>query len=556
MRFLFSKILILFLMAVPLLSQTISPNRFSLKTTIADTFLTEGLTSNVVAEIMTMGDSLTWFGTGLGLALHDGHRIYAYQTAADSLDDGQFTNLVPQGGIPAIAVMGDTMAVAYSGDNGEIQVGFGLTLTYDAEDTSGITWTYLAQPVDNVLDTLKPFGEGYIRQLPVTVPEANVTYDASLSGEFLWIASWAGGLRRYHLTKRAWENVPMPMDNQDSLSLCEGFDEITPEGKPVIPGYYLNPRDPGDGGNHNHKAFSVLAYADTVWVGTANGINKGIIIKELTEVQPGVFEFFNCIEWEHFSYPDDGLSGNFVVGLAKQYWNGKITIWAATMHADAPGEMRGLSYTSDGGSTWETALLGERVYNVFAQDSLILAATSNGLWKSLDGENWAKFSAAIDTTFLAQKQILTDIVYTTAIDERDTIPQLWIGSPDGIAKSSDMHGSSWSIYQTEYDTADVYAYPNPFSPLSHNQLENDGYVRFHTGEIFNTIVELDIFNFGMEKVYTEVFDLNSFRGAIKWNGRGQTGDLVANGVYFARLNFAYSPNNRPTDFWTKIIVVK
>ena len=60
--------------------------------------------------------------------------------------------------------MGDTMAVAYSGDNGSIQVGYGLTLTYDAQmvnDSSGITWTYLQQPIDQESDTLPPFGEGF-----------------------------------------------------------------------------------------------------------------------------------------------------------------------------------------------------------------------------------------------------------------------------------------------------------------------------------------------------------------------------------------------------------
>ena len=50
-------------------------------------------------------------------------------------------------------------------------------------------------------------------------------------------------------------------------------------------------------------------------MGTANGINKGILIKEIAEIQ-GVFEILNCVEWEHYSYPEDGLSGNFVVGLA------------------------------------------------------------------------------------------------------------------------------------------------------------------------------------------------------------------------------------------------
>ncbi|MDP6089397.1 MAG: hypothetical protein QF563_04230, partial [Candidatus Marinimicrobia bacterium] len=433
------------MLSIPLYPQSATPSRFSFKTALEDTFLTEGLTSNVVAEIRTMGDTLTWFGTGQGLALHDGHRIYAHQITAELLDDGQITNLVPQGGIPAIAVMGDTMAIAYSGDDGSIQVGYGLTLTYSAEDTSGITWTYLQQPTDNEADTIKPFGEGYFRQLPVTVPQANVTYDAHLSGEFLWTASWAGGLRRYHLTKKVWENVPLPMDDQDSLSLCdgEGFDVSASDSRPILTDYYLNPRDPGDGGNHNHKAFSVIVFGDTIWVGTANGINKGILIKEIVETQPNVFEILDCIEWEHYSFPDDGLSGNFVVGLAKQFWNGQITVWAASMHADSPGEMRGLSYTRDNGLSWSTALLGERVYNVFAKDSLVLAATATGLWKSLDGENWAKFQAVTDTTFMAQNQILTDIVYTVALDERDTTLNLWIGTPDGVALSSDMHGSSW-----------------------------------------------------------------------------------------------------------------
>ena len=556
MPWLLNSIRLLILILSLVIAQGPSPSRFSLKNAVEDTFLTRGLKSNIVAEIRIMGDSLTWFGTGQGLALHDGHRIYAHQITAELLDDGQLTNLVPQGGIPAIAVMGDTMVVAFSGDDGSIQMGLGLTLTHDAGDTNGITWIYLDQPVDNVADTLVPFGEGYYRQLPVTVQQANVSYDASLSDDYLWIASWAGGLRRYHLSNEAWENVPLPMDQQSALSLCQDTAFVDTTGISILANYYLNPRDPEDGGNHNHKAFSVLTFGDTVWVGTADGINKGLIIKEVVEVSPGIFEILNCIEWEHFSYPEDGLSGNFVVGLAKQTWNSQITIWAATMNADQVGEMRGLSYSRDDGLTWETALLGERVYNVTTKDSLVFAATASGLWKSLDGTNWAKFDAAVDLIFMTQKQILTDIVYTAVLDERDTIPKLWIGTPDGVAQSSDIQGSMWSVFQADYDSSEVYAYPNPFSPLSHNQLGDNGYIRFHTGNVVKTEISLDIFNFAMEKVHTKTFNLNSYRGAIKWNGRGQDENHVSNGVYFARLNFAFSKNHDPKDYWTKFIVVK
>ena len=561
MKSLYSKIFALLVLGISSTSAQLStPDRFALRLAAQDTSLSEGLLSNIVAEIRIIGDSLTWFGTGRGLAMHDGQRLYSHRTTLDSLADGQVTKMLPLGGIPAVSVMNDTMAVAYSGDNGSIQVGYGLTLTYNAQavkDSAGISWIYLNQPMDVDADTLRPFGEGFFRSLPVTVPEANVTYDAFLYGDYLWTASWAGGLRRFHLDNRNWEVIPMPMDQQDSLSFCSGFDETDDLGRNILPGYYLNPRDPADGGNHNHKAFSVLVNGDTLWAGTANGINRGIMINEWQEVTPGNFQLFNCIEWVHYTYQNADLSGNFVVGLAKQLWNGGTTIWAATMNADTPGEIRGLSYTRDGGLTWKTTLLGERIYNITAKDSLVLASSQSGLWKSFDGENWALYSPAIDTTFMAQSEILTDIVYTSVIDERKiNVPSLWVGTSNGAALSTDLQGSSWTIFQTEYDSTEFYAYPNPFSPLNHNQMGNEGYVRFHTGTIINTQVELDIFNFAMEKVFQDNFDLNLYDGALKWNGRDMNGVLVDNGVYFIRMKYASSVNKSPQYFWDKLIVVK
>ena len=559
MRSLYNNTFFIIIFLSHLHAQVYSPERFSLRPAVQDTFLSQGLISNIVAEVKLMGDSLTWFGTGQGLALFDGNKTYHHHSTPDTLTDGQITKLVPDGGIPAVTIMGDIMAVAYSGDNGTIQVGYGLTLTYNAQavsDTSGIDWKYLQQPMDNEADTLRPFGEGFFRCLPVTVPEANVTYDAFLYGDYLWTASWAGGLRRYNLNDGNWEIVPLPLDDQEFLSLCTGFDETDDLGRAILPEYYLNPRDPADGGNHNHKAFSVLVNEDTVWVGTANGINRGIMINEWRETSPGNFQLFDCIEWKHYSYPNDNLSGNFVVGLAKQVWNGQTTVWAATMNADTEGEIRGLSYTRDGGLTWESTLLGERVYNIAAKDSIVLASTQSGLWKSFDGQNWAVYKPAVDTTFMSQEQILTDIVYTSSFDNRDSIPRLWIGTSNGAALSSDIQGSSWTIFQTEYDSMDFYAYPNPFSPLNHNQLGGEGYVRFHTGTIINTQIELDIYNFAMEKVYHYNFDLNTYNGSLKWNGRNNNGVLVDNGVYFIRMKYSPSVNKSPQYFWDKLIVVK
>ena len=694
MKLSFNKLIVILCLAAWLSGQSGTPYRFALRSADGGeiSYFEDGFSSNVVAEIRTMGDSLTWFGTGRGLSMHDGHFVYTYQTTFDSLvsvidNPSANTYKLPIGGVSAIATGGDTMAIALAGDDGDTPMGMGLALTTSAESwydippqvvvefdfiwdslgintpgglyfgwdseyvpgvgysgdfmvvsptdtndrntlldsiqtgniieiknndgskvlkftvesdttfgtgdqvsisiqsgsieytssedigfndgenvslgiakvTKAIEWKFLSQPIDLPGDTIVPFGEGYYRQLPVTVAQANVTYDASISGKFLWIASWAGGLRRFDLSStnlRKAENVPMPMDDQVALSTCQDTAFVDTTGESILKDYYLNPRDPEDGGNHNHKAFSVLAFGDTVWVGTANGINRGLIIEEIVEVDTNQYEVLSCIEWEHYKYPNDGLSGNFVVGLAMQDWNGQRTIWAATMNASELGEVRGLSYTRDAGTTWQTALLGERVYNIEARDSLVFAATSSGLWKSLDGENWALFDPAIDQTILAQKQILTNTVYALAIEDRDTIPRVWIGTPDGAALSADIHGSSWEVYQSDHDPTEIYAYPNPFSPLTHNQLNNDGYVRFHTGQVANSLVKLNIFNFAMERVHSHEYDLNTYQGALKWDGRGLSGDHVANGVYFIRMNYSTAVNKAPADFWTKLIVVK
>ena len=675
-----------------------SPSRFSLKSAGDGevSYFDDGFASNVVAEIRLMGDSLTWFGTGQGLSIHDGNSAFTYQSTTDSIVDvfsnpSAVTNMLPYGGVSAIASSSDSLVVAFAGDDNDTPIGLGIAIApaagswyetppsevmvfnfqwdslatdtangvyfgFDSEyqpgtgyngsflvlspsteldrntlldsiqtntvikisngtssrvlyftvqsvsefgvgqiqliivpgsisfisaydkgffnyesielgitkATKAIQWKYLAQPIDNEADIEVPFGEGYFWQLPVTVPQANVTYDASISGKYLWVASWAGGLRRYDLSisLRKPQNIPMPLDSQNALSTCQDsafvdtLSKITGDEIPVLKNYYLNPRDPADGGNHNHKAFSVLAYEDRVWVGTANGINKGKLIEEIIQISENEYEILSCIEWEHYKYPSSGISGNFVVGLARQEWNGQTTIWAATVSTGEVGEMQGLSYSRDDGNSWQTVLIGERVYNIDAKDSLVFVATSSGLWKSLDGENWARFDAAIETSILNQRQILTNTVYAVAIDDRDSIPKLWIGTPDGVALSPDIQGSNWEIYQADHDPTEVYAYPNPFSPLSHNQLDNDGYVRFHIGNIVNKEVKLDIFNFAMEKVHTKIYNLNSYYGALKWDGRDMSGNHVANGVYFIRLNFSSSRNQSPGDNWTKLIVVK
>ena len=75
-------------------------------------------------------------------------------------------------------------------------------------------------------------------------------------GDYIYSASWAGGIRRFKFQNielglpddnlNPWESIPLPMDNQSILK-C-GFIN-TQE-------YELNPNDSINGGSHNNSFFS------------------------------------------------------------------------------------------------------------------------------------------------------------------------------------------------------------------------------------------------------------------------------------------------------------
>ena len=546
-------------------AQKLFPSDYAFRSIIADSTdslisSTNTMRSNVVTEIILQSDNLVWLGTGLGISIvRDSLTVETLQDTME-LTNGAYTNRIPSGGISAMTT-GDPggpyekfMFAAAAGSENDIPIGKGIIFTTDATDST-INWIYYDQPMDDALSDTIPFGDiGFIAVLPVTVPQANVTYDMDLSEEFAWTASWAGGLRRFKFSDQVWERVPLPMDNQYELTTCKDTSYVRVGGKYILKDYYLNPRDPLDGGNHNHKAFSVLSYGDTIWVGTANGINRGILGSG------------NCIDWEHYLYPMDNLSGNFVVGLEAQRLNGKRIIWAATVNADDPTEQRGLSYTIDDGLSWNTALLGERIYNIASFDSLVFAASANGLWKTEDGINWALYNPAHqaipvpNTAIYDIDEVLADEVYSVAFDDRPYYGDrsIWIGTGDGAAHSYDLDGLNWKIFRAEYDINEDYAYPNPFSPYTHNVRNDNGYVRFHTNEWPGTfVIDIDIYNFAMEKVYAGSFDKRiSSSGALKWDGRDQQGAYVHNGVYFVKLTYPENQSSQPSPHWVKLIVVK
>ena len=302
-----SIILGIFLVNIHSLSaQKLVPTDFSFRSMAAvniDSTI-NNMRSNIVTEIILQTNSTVWLGTGLGVSIIRDSLTVETLPSSPELIEGSPDTLLPEGGISAMDILADNKTmVAIAGSKNDMPIGKGLALTTNATD-GVISWLYYRQPIDlQSQDTIDWAGGRYnFACLPITVTQANVTYDIALSDEYAWIASWAGGLRRNNFAGSGWKRVPLPMDDQFKLNTCEDssyttvinkeFSPDQPEySKNVLKDYELNPRDPADEGNHNHKTFSVLVYGDTIWVGTANGINRGIIDAD----------GFDCIDWEHYS---------------------------------------------------------------------------------------------------------------------------------------------------------------------------------------------------------------------------------------------------------------
>jgi len=256
----------------------------------------EGLASNGVTQIALQGDSITWFATGGGLS-----KTTDFGSSFSSYYVGDFN--MSRGGISALATLDSIIWIAGVFDSttvlGSQQTGGGLAYSKDY----GETWTFVPQPIDESDDDYEVWGGDTLEFLPVVTPVNNTTWDISLSridddSIFIYITSWAGGIRRSRDFGATWKRLPLPGDEYDMLICGEEID------------YEINPRDPPEG-NHNHKGFSVLAYGDTVWVGTANGVNLGLV------------ESDDCIRWRHYNAQNSNLAGNFILRWADN--SGKAT---------------------------------------------------------------------------------------------------------------------------------------------------------------------------------------------------------------------------------------
>ncbi|GJQ62185.1 MAG: hypothetical protein SCALA702_12380 [Melioribacteraceae bacterium] len=476
--------------------------------------------SNSILDIAIDGSDI-WLGTSRGLS----YSADLGATWKNYYQDETF-------GEESITAIGVYNGVVYASTghsterNGEsLPEGSGIKISTDG----GNTWISRPQPVDDPADSSVQYGINTLRALPVTVEINNIVYDMAFTPGTIWIVTFAGGLRKSTDLGETWQRVVLPPDNIDYLHPDSTYSFSL---QPVAGGF-------GSESYLNHRVFSVAAAGDNViYVGTAGGINKGTILAD------------GNIVWQKSTRTnqDEPISGNFVTALS--YDENTNSVWGATWLAEGTTEYYGVSASFDGGLSWKVFLSGEKAHNFGFVPKIsgsniftdIMAATDNGLFRSADfGNSWFTPQNIIDVT--NGNTLKTDKYYSASALNFSGLRYVFLGSAEeGLIKLEES-GSMWSgdwyiLTASEKIVAEdnTYAFPNPFSPSQER-------VRIKYLNNSSSTVTIRILDFGMNLVKTVIQNADRLQGVEHtdyWDGRDEFGSVVANGVYFYRIDFGDS----------------
>jgi hypothetical protein len=493
--------------------------------------------SNSVSHITIGPDRTIWTGTGKGLA-----RLLPSRAAWESFRGNE---AFASDGIFSVTAEGSSIWASTGFekdvDGGTVQTGTGYAFSAD----NGASWTHLGQTLDDRGDSILVYGiNDSLRILPIVVPEQNVTFDISIYNGTVWVASWASGLRKSTDMGLSWERILLPPDGRNSISPGDTLWSYAASDTLKTRRIYdrFDPRR-----NNNFLAFSVLAVDDmNIWCGTAGGINRS------TD---------GGISWVKYNHTNQSspIMGNWVIAVQKQVFtasggNTVNRIWTTNWQAEGRDEEFGVSYSDDDGRSWVNLLHGVRAYDFSFRDSVAYIATNKGVFRTSDGG--ASFDQVTDIVEEETRRILATTSFFSVGSIDDTV---YVGTADGLAwtmdNASTPFGSIWRIdraYQPLSSPSETYAYPNPFSP-------NSEPVRIHyavsqAGSNLTAGVRIEIFDFGMNRVRTLINQaLRDTDGEYDelWDGTNDAGTVVANGVYFYRVD---AGNAEPA--FGKIIVMQ
>jgi len=502
-----------------------------------------GLVGTGIGDVVWSGRYL-WVATERGLAQWDPRR-------GNGLDPTHWitfteANGLGHGAVSAMDAVGDTVWVAtvfdttYAGASGSVPVGSGLSWSVDG----GATWGHIG----NQAIFEGPGFEGG----PSTAAQ-NPAWGLALDGDTVWAVFWAGASVRSRDHGATWERV-LPDGAErivffaadtaaDSLRLVA--DSLSRAGADAA--LIAAATAGADSLAHQallHRTFSVEAYNDTVWIGTAGGIARSfdggdtwhvnrVRVDAAGQILPG------------------NISGDWVLAIERHIEpDGASSVWAGASLSEGPGQMEGLCHTTDHGRTWRTG--ASAVGPVFAWDytftpGLVWAATGRGVFASADGG--ATFDSVVVTDPNSGERLRGAFVGAEAI-EVGSEAILWVGAENGLARSLDS-GATWSILSfpvktltldgdevigegglVDADSIRTYAAPNPFAP------SRDEACRIVYALSRDADVSIDIYDFASRRVRRLLDD--QFRPGqenhwYNWDGRDDDGLYVANGVYFYRV---------------------
>ena len=377
------------------------------------------------------------------------------------------------------------------------------------------TWASGGEGSNSILKS-QDFGETY-----------DVTFIGEATNQLLYTSStiWAAsdiGLYRYNRTNDNWVNVTLSDPNTEFE-----IDTIIN----AIAFYEDNPR---------------------FWVGSEYGIatnTNGLPSSwdiDTVNLDATVFDY-NYRSF--YGTAGNGLSGDFVIAIEVQYYDGERIIWAAANSTGVSGQSNAINVSFDNGETWDFPALGLSCWNFAFDDNVVYAATSAGLLRTADfGESWDTLSF-YDSESGAEISSGTEFFGVGLADD-----VIWAVSDDGVTYSLD-HGSQWSIERTYKAVSDepglmVYASPLPSSPYS----TPGGTVKFHYVLNKSGNVTIKIYDFAMNLVATPVE--NEPRSAEtqydsdSWDMRNDNGRIVSAGPYYFKLE-----SSAGEEEWGKILVI-
>ncbi len=484
------------------------------------------LNANSFSDVITVGDTI-WVISSKG--------IHISRDFGKSWENQEFAG-------KSISAIGynyynKTIWIAFANNvdiNGQ-KLPNGLGLAYS--ENFGKTWNNIPQPIDKNEDSLEFYGQNKLRALPITTTINNLVYDIAFSKNTIWIATFAGGLRKSTDNGKTWLRVVLPPDYIDTITPNKSYSfTLSPtSGRMELEN------------NLNHRVFSVASMNDSiVIVGSAGGVN---------------ISFDNGISWvkttaNNKSY---GISGNFVTAILPIIINDAIYI--ASWKAEGQNEFNAISFTTNFGETWNMVAREHKVYNFTNAGNDIIAVTENGVLRSSNGFNWDKITYFYDS-FSKLNTFDSKYYGSATIDLGDSLDIYFAGNSNLVkireAKNNIFWDGFWTVYfavDENFPTSKTYAYPNPFSPSI------DGLCKIKysiAGQ--NKKVTIRIFSFDMLPVRTLIQNVERGIGNHNisdneiidfWDGKSDDGKIVANGVYFYRIDIdGFKP------LYGKIMVVK